>query len=124
MREVTVAATQMACSDNLDENVATGERLIRQAAAAGANIVLLQELFEGLYFCQDEDPALLRRAKPAKDHPTIGHFQALAKELNVVLPISFFEHAGNARFNSIAIIDADGANLGLYRKSHIPHGFG
>jgi len=124
MREVTVAATQMACSDVVDENVANGERLIRQAAEQGANIVLLQELFEGVYFCQDEDPASFRRAKPVEGHPTIEHFQALAKELGVVLPISFYEHAGNARFNSIAIIDADGTNLGVYRKTHIPHGFG
>lgn len=124
MREVTVAATQMACSDVVDENVAKGERLIRQASENGANIVLLQELFEGLYFCQDEDPKHFKRAKPADGHPTIGHFQSLAKELGVVLPISFYEHAGNARFNSIAIIDADGTNLGIYRKTHIPHGFG
>ncbi len=124
MREVTVAATQMACSDMLEENVAKGETLIRQAAKSGANIVLLQELFEGHYFCQDEDPRNLARARPAKGHPTIGHFQSLAKELGVVLPVSFYEHAGHARFNSIAIIDADGSHLGTYRKTHIPHGFG
>lgn len=124
MREVTVAATQMACSDVVEENVANGEKLIREAASRGANIVLLQELFEGHYFCQDEDPESLKRAKPVEGHPTIEHFQALAKELGVVLPISIYEHAGNARFNSIAIIDADGTNLGIYRKTHIPHGFG
>ena len=81
-------------------------------------------MFEGLYFCQDESPEFLKRAKPADSHPAILHFQTIAKELNVVLPISFFERAGNARFNSIAIIDADGTNLGVYRKSHIPHGDG
>ncbi len=124
MREVTVAATQMACSDNADENIANGERLIRQVAKEGANVILLQELFEGLYFCQDEDPRHLKRAQPAKGHPTIAHFQSLAKELGVVLPVSFYERAGNARFNSIAIIDADGSNLGIYRKTHIPHGSG
>lgn len=124
MRKVTVAATQMACSDTIGENVANGERLTRDAAAQGANIVLLQELFEGHYFCQDEDPANLNRAQPVDGHPTIGHFQALARELGIVLPVSFYERAGNARFNSIAIIDADGANLGTYRKTHIPQGFG
>jgi N-carbamoylputrescine amidase len=124
MRKVTVAATQMACNDVTGDNVAKGEKLIRQAAEQGANIVLLQELFEGLYFCQDEDPKHFARALPADDHPTIRHFQALAKELGVVLPISFYEKSGNARFNSIAIIDADGTKLGVYRKTHIPHGFG
>ncbi len=124
MRNVTIAATQMACTDVVDENVAHGEALIREAAGKGANIVLLQELFETYYFCQDELPEHLNRAKPAENHPTIAHFQALAAELQVVLPISFYERAGNALFNSIAIIDADGTNLGIYRKSHIPHGSG
>ncbi|MEG6508511.1 N-carbamoylputrescine amidase [Methyloligella sp. 2.7D] len=124
MREVTVAATQMACSDVVEENVAKGEKLIREAAERGANIVLLQELFEGHYFCQDELAENLKRAKPVEGHSTLEHFSALAKELGIVLPVSFYEHAGNARFNSIAIIDADGSNLGTYRKTHIPHGFG
>ena len=124
MREVTVAATQMACTDVVEENVARGEALIRQAAGQGANVVLLQELFEGFYFCQDELPEHYLRAKPVEGHPSIAHFQALAKELGVVIPVSFYELAGNARFNSIAIVDADGANLGVYRKSHIPHGSG
>ncbi|ODA66803.1 N-carbamoyl-D-amino acid hydrolase [Methyloligella halotolerans] len=124
MRNVTVAATQMACSDSVDENVAKGEAFIREAVEQGANIVLLQELFEGPYFCQDEDPEDFKRAKPVDASPTIQHFQALAKELGVVLPISFYEQAGQARFNSIAIVDADGRNLGVYRKTHIPHGFG
>ena len=124
MRNVTVAATQMACTDILDENVANGEKLIREAAGRGANIVLLQELFEGPYFCQDETPDNFQRAKPVDGHPTLAHFQSLAKELGVVPPVSFYEHAGNARFNSVAIIDADGSHLGLYRKSHIPHGGG
>ena len=124
MRQVTVAATQMACSDVLDDNVDHGEKLIRQAASQGANVVLLQELFEGYYFCQDELTEHYARAKPAEGHPTIAHYQALAKELSVVLPVSFYEQSGNARFNSIAIIDADGRNLGVYRKSHIPHGSG
>lgn len=124
MRNVTIAATQMACTDTVSENVERGERLIRDAAAKGANVVLLQELFEGYYFCQDELPEFYARALPVEDHPTIEHFKGVAKELGVVLPISFYEKAGNARFNSIAIIDADGRNLGIYRKSHIPHGSG
>ena len=124
MRNVTVAATQMACSDVTGENIARGEKLVRDAAAQGANIILLQELFDGLYFCQDELPEHYARALPIEGHPTIEHFQALARELSVVLPVSVYERAGNARFNSIAIIDADGTNLGVYRKSHIPHGSG
>lgn len=124
MREVTVAATQMACTDVVHENVQQAEKLVRSAAKKGANIILLQELFEGLYFCQDELPEHYLRATPMEGHPTIAHFQSLANELGVVLPVSFYELAGNARFNSVAIIDADGANLGVYRKSHIPHGSG
>lgn len=124
MRNVTVAATQMACTDDGPANIALGERLIREAAGRGANVILLQELFEGLYFCQDEMPRHLARARPAEGHPTIAHFQGLARELGVVLPVSFYEKAGEARFNAIAIIDADGSNLGVYRKSHIPHGAG
>ncbi|WP_425405052.1 N-carbamoylputrescine amidase [Hwanghaeella sp.] len=122
--KVTVAATQMACSDVVEENVARGEALVRDAANQGANIVLLQELFEGLYFCQDEAEEHYQRARPFDGHPTIEHFQRVAAELNVVLPISFYERAGNTRFNSVAIINADGTMLGLYRKSHIPHGAG
>lgn len=124
MRLVTVAATQMACTADTAENVATADRLVRQAASRGANIILLQELFEGPYFCQDESPEDLDRAAPVAGNPTIAHFQSLARELGVVLPISFYERAGQARFNSIAILDADGSLLGTYRKSHIPHGSG
>ena len=124
MRNVTVAATQMACTDVVKENVERGEKLVREAHRLGANIALLQELFEGYYFCQDELPEFYKRALPAEGHPTIEHFKGVAKELGMVLPVSFYEEAGNARFNSIAIIDADGKNLGIYRKSHIPHGSG
>ena len=124
MRNVTIAATQMACTDVVSENVERGEKLVRDAVSKGANVVLLQELFEGYYFCQDELPEFYARALPAKGHPTIEHFKGLARELGVVLPVSFYEEAGNARFNSIAIIDADGTDLGIYRKSHIPHGSG
>lgn len=124
MRQVTVAAIQMEFSADLDANVARAEQFVRDAAAKGGNIILLSELFEGLYFCQDERPDDLFRARDVKRHPTITRFQALARELGVVLPISFYELAGQARFNSVAMIDADGSILGVYRKTHIPHGAG
>ena len=124
MREVTVAATQMACTDDVARNVAHAEALIREAAGKGANVVLIQELFEGLYFCQDEMPEHFARANPAEGHPTIRKFQELADELDIVLPVSFFERANNAHYNSLAMVDADGSVLGLYRKTHIPQGPG
>ncbi|KAM6595286.1 hypothetical protein CsatA_005810 [Cannabis sativa] len=96
--------------------------LVRAAHAKGANIILIQELFEGYYFCQAQREDFFTRAKPYKGHPTILRMQKLAKELGVVIPVSFFEEANNAHYNSIAIIDADGEDLGLYRKSHIPDG--
>jgi N-carbamoylputrescine amidase len=120
MSIVTVAATQMACSWDRNANVARGERLIRQAAARGAQIILLQELFETPYFCQDHDARHLELAQPLEGHPAVEHFRKVARELAVVLPISVFERDGNAFFNSLAVIDADGAVLGSYRKSHIP----
>ena len=124
MTTVTLAATQMACTDDHDANVAAAERLVRRAAKQGANIVLLQELFETRYFCKDQDPAYFNWAKPRQDHPLLKRFCALAAELGVVLPLSFFERAGNACFNSLVVIDADGTDLGIYRKSHIPDGPG
>lgn len=123
-RLVTVAATQMSCSWDRQANIAKAEQLVRQAAAQGAQIILIQELFETPYFCQKPNPEYLQMATPTDENPAIKHFQAIARELQVVLPISFFELAGRARFNSIAIIDADGSNLGVYRKSHIPDGPG
>jgi N-carbamoylputrescine amidase len=120
MSKVTVAATQMACSWDRDANMARGERLIREAAARGAQIILLQELFETPYFCQDHDPRHLELARPMEGHPAVEHFRKVARELAVVLPISVFEREGNAFFNSLAVIDADGQVLGTYRKSHIP----
>ena len=124
MRTVTLAATQMACSDDVTENIDRAEGMIREAAGQGANIVLIQELFEGWYFCQDELPEHFARATASDENPAIARFQSLAKELSVVLPVSFFEKANNAFFNSIAIVDADGRNLGVYRKTHIPQGSG
>lgn len=123
-RLVTVAATQMSCSWDRQANIARAEKLVRQAAAQGAQIILIQELFETPYFCQKPNPEYLQMATPTDESPAIKHFQAIARELQVVLPISFFELAGRARFNSIAIIDADGRILGVYRKSHIPDGPG
>ena len=123
-RLVTVAATQMSCSWDRQDNIAKAERLVREAASKGAQIILIQELFETPYFCQKPNPEYLQLATEVDQNPAIAHFQALAKELEVVLPISFFELAGRARFNSIAIIDADGRNLGVYRKSHSPDGPG
>ena len=123
-RLVSVAATQMSCSWDRQDNIAKAEALVRQAAAQGAQIILIQELFETPYFCQKPNPEYLQLATPVEENLAIRHFQALARELQVVLPISFFELAGRARFNSVAIIDADGSNLGIYRKSHIPDGPG
>ncbi len=123
-RSVTLAATQMACDWNRSGNIARAEALVRQAAARGAQLILIQELFETPYFCQDQLGEYLALAAPFERNPLIAHFAALAAELQVVLPISYFEKAGQSFFNSIAIADADGAILGNYRKSHIPDGAG
>ena len=119
-REVTLAATQSACGWDIEDNVATAERLVREAAGRGAQIVLLQELFATPYFCIEEDTRHFSLAAPVDGHPVVTRFSRLAGELGVVLPVSFFERAGQAFFNSVAIVDADGAVLGVYRKSHIP----
>jgi len=119
-----VAAIQMQMSTETAENVATAERLVRDAAARGAHVVLLPELFEGHYFCKDQRAEDLARAVPIDGHPTIGRFRAVARELGVVLPVSVYERANNALFNTVAMVDADGALLGTYRKSHIPDGPG
>ena len=124
MRPVCLAATQMACTDDRDGNIAQAEALVREAAGKGANIILVQELFEGPYFCQDELSEHFARATAVADNAAIKRFSELARELDVVLPVSFFEKAGQAHFNAIAMIDAGGANLGVYRKSHIPQGSG
>ena len=124
MREVTVAATQMACSWDRAANVDKAESLIRKAAGEGAQIILIQELFETPYFCKDQKEELFALAAPAEDHPVLARMSALAAELEVVLPVSFFERANHAYFNSQAILDADGRCLGYYRKSHIPDGPG
>ncbi len=124
MRRLTVAATQFACGPDIAGNVDKAEALVRQAAARGAQIVLLQELFETPYFCKDQLQGHFALARPARGHPTLARMASLARELGVVLPVSFFERANNAYYNTVAIIDADGKELGFYRKSHIPDGVG
>ncbi|BBM96754.1 N-carbamoylputrescine amidase [Marchantia polymorpha subsp. ruderalis] len=123
-REVTVAALQFSCTDDVKTNVDKAERMVREAHSKGANIILIQELFEGYYFCQAQREDFFKRAQPREGHPTIQRMQNLAKELGVVIPVSFFEEANCAHYNSIVVIDADGKDLGLYRKSHIPDGPG
>ncbi|RRR51910.1 N-carbamoylputrescine amidase [Streptococcus suis] len=120
MRNVTVAAVQMQCSQDLWENLVTAERLVRQAAGQGAQIILLPELFERPYFCQERQYDYYNYAKSVDENDAVQHFIPIAKELQVVLPISFYEKDGNSLYNSIAVIDADGTVLGVYRKTHIP----
>ncbi len=123
---VTIAATQMACSADSMANQAQAEALVRQAARDGAQVILLQELFATPYFCKDQQASWFDSAAPADlaANPLLRRFSALAAELKVVLPLSFFERAGQAYYNSLAMIDADGSLLGVYRKSHIPQGPG
>ena len=120
MRNVMFAATQMTCTPDKEENIAKAERLVRQAAASGAQIILLQELFETPYFCQDEDQEFFALAEPLARNAALAHFAPVARELGVVLPISLYERAGQNFFNSLVVLDADGSELGLYRKTHIP----
>lgn len=124
MRKVTVAATQMSCSHSIEENIRKADALVREAASRGAQIILLQELFETPYFCQKEKSDYYIYATELEENKAVKHFRGLAKELQVVLPISFYEKKNYARYNSLAVIDADGSVLGLYRKSHIPDGPG
>jgi N-carbamoylputrescine amidase len=114
----------MACSRDVDANVARAMELVREAASVGANVILIQELFETPYFPVEEREEHFALARPVDGHPTIEKMSALARELGVVLPVSFFERAGNAHYNSLAMIDADGSVMGVYRKSHIPDGPG
>ena len=122
--QTKLAVVQMSMTSNTDQNVEKAISFVRDAVARGANLVLLPELFENLYWCQVQREQYFSLANPLESHPFIPKFQALAKELNVVLPISFFERANHAYFNSLAMIDLSGELLGLYRKSHIPDGPG
>jgi N-carbamoylputrescine amidase len=119
-----VAITQMQSQNDWHKNCDAAEVLVRQAATAGAQLILLQELFDGDYFCMEQHVKFFGQAEELISHRTVLRFQALAKELGVVLPVSVFERAGQTHYNTTVIIDADGARLGHYRKSHIPDGRG
>ena len=122
MRNVTAAVTQMSCSRDREENLQKAERLVRQAAEQGAQIILLQELFETQYFCQTQNFEYMALARPLSESPAVKRLSALAKETETVIPVSFFERYGNTAFNSVAVLDADGSVLGIFRKTHIPEG--
>ncbi|MFZ5959051.1 N-carbamoylputrescine amidase [Pseudomonas knackmussii] len=124
MSLLNVATVQFACSWDLRANLDTAERLVREAAAAGAKLILLQELFATPYFCIEQDHRHLALAEPYAGSPLLARFADLAGELGVVLPLSWFERAGNAYFNSLTVADADGRLLGVYRKTHIPNAIG
>ncbi len=124
MTEISVAALQLAFSDDIDANIAEVSKLVREAAKRGAKVVLPPELFEGHYFCQVEDESLFTRARPTAEHKAVKAMQALAAELKIHIPTSFFEADGPHHYNSLAMIDPDGRIMGVYRKSHIPDGPG
>ncbi len=124
MTKLTVAITQMASENDWTKNCDKAEGLVRAAAVKGAKLILLQELFDADYFCIEQHVKFLRQAHEIDRHPTVKRFAALAKELGVVLPVSVFERAGNAHYNTTVMVDADGRELGIYRKSHIPDGRG
>ena len=120
MRKVKVGAVQMSMTDNIDENIKKADSLVRMAAADGCNIVLLPELFENLYFCQERNYDNYKLAQETENNTAVKHFKEVAKELGIVLPISFYEKDVNSIYNSVAVIDSDGNISGVYRKSHIP----
>lgn len=120
MRNVTIAAVQMQCGTVVSENIEKADRMVRQAAGQGANVILLPELFERQYFCQERRYEYYHYAKPLAENDAVCHFQRVAKELGIVLPVSFYEKDGCCLYNSIAMINADGTVMGVYRKTHIP----
>ena len=120
MRKVTLASIQMSCSRDVKENIDKAEKMVREAAEKGANVILLPELFERQYFCQERQYEYYDYATTTEENPAVKRFIEVARELNVVIPVSFYEKAGMQLFNSIAVIDADGTVLGVYRKTHIP----
>jgi len=124
MNQLTVAATQMVCSNDRKENIDTAENLVVAASKKGAQIILLQELFETRYFCQEEKDEYFSLATSLEENPAVKHFVGIAAKLKVVLPISFFERRNKAFYNTVAVIDANGSILGTYRKCHIPDGPG
>jgi len=123
-RKPKVAATQFSCVADMEVNTNEAIKLVREAAASGANIILLQELFKGLYFCQEQDPKYFSWAEEEYQSIFLQQFSVLAKELHIVLPISFFERKNNAYYNAIVVYDVDGTCVGKYRKTHIPDGPG
>ena len=120
MKKVTAAAVQMYCNRPRKDNITAADKLVREAAAQGAQVILLPELFESWYFCQEKNYDLYELAEPLHDNLAVRHFQKTAKELKVVLPVSFYERSGTVLYNATAVIDADGTILGIYRKTHIP----
>lgn len=120
MRKVTIATCQMQMSADVNENIAKADKLVREAAGKGVSVVLLPELFERPYFCQERRYEYYEYATSLSDNPAVNHFKKVAKELNIAMPISFYEKDGTVLYNSIAMIDADGSVLGVYRKTHIP----
>lgn len=124
MRTINIATTQMACTWDIESNISRAEQLVRQAASQGAQLVLLQELFETPYFCIEQNHAHLELASTLEDSAVVQRMQALSQELGVVLPVSFFERSGPCFFNTVAMIDADGSVMGIYRKTHIPNDTG
>ena len=120
MRKVKTAAVQMRCEKQVQDNIAHAEELVRKAAAEGAQIILLPELFERPYFCQERRYEYYQYAKPVMENEAVRWFRQVARELSVVLPVSFYERDRNLLFNSVAVLDADGSILGIYRKTHIP----
>ena len=120
MKQVTVAAVQMYCSRSREENIEAAEKRVREAAAGGAQIILLPELFETWYFCQERNYDSYGLARTVEENPAVRRFCQVAAELKAVLPVSFYEREGNVTYNSVAVIDADGSILGVYRKTHIP----
>jgi N-carbamoylputrescine amidase len=123
-RRITLAAVQCALGSPRSENIDRVEHWVREAARGGANVVLPPELFEGTYFCRQESAAWFDQARRLEDDEAVARMQKLARELCIVVPVSFFERAGPAHYNSVAVVDADGSVAGVYRKSHIPDGPG
>ena len=120
MRKVKVAALQFSCSKDVQENINKAEKMVKEAADNGANIILLPELFERQYFCQEKRYDYYDYALPLEKNPAVNRFKEVAKELGVVIPVSFYERDIDRLFNTVAMIDADGSVLGIYRKTHIP----
>lgn len=120
MRNVTIAAVQMQCSISVSENIEKADEMVRRAAQQGAQVILLPELFERPYFCQERRYEYYAFAKPVLENDAVRHFLSVAKELEVVIPVSFYEKDGCTLYNSVAMVDADGSLMGVYRKTHIP----